>query len=123
MFQQATQNSARLLPVTLSTSANLTAWATLDGSGIVRILIINKDQTASGSVSVTLSGHGNGTLTKLLAPSYQSTTGVSLGGQTFDGSTDGTPVGTESNELVIPQNGVYTIQISPTSAALLTVSQ
>jgi hypothetical protein len=110
-----------LLPVSLNSSPNLTAWATLDNSGTVRILVINKDQSANGTVSVSLNGYGNATLTQLLASSYQATRGVTLAGQTFDGSTDGTLQGAESSQLVVPQNGVYAIQMSPTSAALLTV--
>ena len=49
LFQQATANHAKLLPVTLSTPANVKAWATLDNKGVVRVILINKDQTAEGS--------------------------------------------------------------------------
>jgi hypothetical protein len=121
VFQQATQNGAKLLPVTLTTSSNISVWATVDSSNTVRVLVINKDQSASGDVSITLTGFGNGTLSKLVAPSVSSKTGVTWAGQTFDGSSDGTIQGTESSTTVMPNSNVYTFSIAPTSAALLTV--
>jgi len=122
MFQEATQDGARLLPVTLSTSANLTAWATLDKNGNIRIAVFNKDKTAQGNVIVRVAGLGNATLKTLTAPSYTSTNGVRYGGQTFDGSSDGTIQGTLSTTTVTPSLGVYTFTIAPTSAALLTIN-
>jgi hypothetical protein len=122
VFQQATQDGAKLLPVTLTTSSNISVWATIDASNTVRVLVINKDQSASGNVSVTLTGFGNGTLSKLVAPSVSSKTGVTWAGQTFDGSTDGTIQGTASTTTVVPVANVYTFSITPTSAALLTIA-
>jgi hypothetical protein len=121
-FQQATAHSSRLLPVTLSTQANLKIWATIDSTGAVRIVLINKDLSAAGTVAITLTGYGNATVTRMVAASYQSTSGITIGGQTFDGSTDGTAQGTAYGEIVAPQNGIYTVAIGPASAALLTVS-
>jgi hypothetical protein len=121
LFAQAVQNKAQLLPVTLTTSANIKAWATIDGTQTIRLLLLNKDQNASGAVSIALSGYGNATVTRLMAPSYSSTTGVTLGGQTFDGSTDGTPQGTAYAETTQPANSVYTIAMPTVTAALITV--
>ena len=122
VFQQATQNKSKLLPVTLSTSSNISVWATVDASNTARVLVINKDESASGNINITLSGFGNGTLSRLAAPSVSSKTGVTWAGQTFDGSPDGTIQGTESSTTVVPNLNMYTFSISPTSAALLTVS-
>lgn len=121
LFQQATANGAKLLPVTLTTQANLKVWATLDSKGVVRVVLINKDQTAQGVVNISLSGLGSALVTRLIAPSYQSTSGVTIGGQTFDGSLDGTIQGTAQSEVVTPVGGVYSVAVSPTSAAVLTV--
>jgi hypothetical protein len=121
IFQEATQNGARLLPVTLSTSANLTAWATLDKDNNVRVAVFNKDKSAQGNVSVTVLGYGNATLKTLTAPSYTSTSGLLYGGQTFDGSTDGIIQGTLSSTAVTPLTGVYTFSVAHASAALLSV--
>lgn len=122
VFQQATQNGAKLLPVTLTTSSNISVWATIDATGAVRVLVINKDQSASGNVNIRLSGFGTGTLSRLLAPAVSSKTGVTWAGQTFDGSADGMIQGTASTTTVVPNSNVYTFSIAPTSAALLTVS-
>jgi hypothetical protein len=120
-FQQATANGARLLPVTLSTSANLKVWATVDKQGVVRVALLNKDESAEGDVVLTLPGYGSATLTRLRAPSYQATTGITLAGQTFDTSVDGTPQGIAYGEPVSPSGGTYTVAMPITSAAILTI--
>jgi hypothetical protein len=122
MFQEATQNGAKLLPVSTTTSANVSIWATIDAAGIVRVVVLNKDETNSGTVNITLAGYGSASLKTLTAATVTATTGVSYGGQTFDGSTDGTIQGTLSTPKVTPTSGVYTFTIAPTSAALLTVA-
>jgi len=119
LFQQATGNSAHLLPVTLSTQANLTAWATVDASGTPRLVMINKDESSTGTVDVTLSGYSHAQIFRLTAPSYQSTSGVTFAGQTFDGSTNGVIQGTQTIELIDGSNGVFQIPMPITSAALV----
>ncbi len=121
LFQQATANGARLLPVSLSTKANLKVWATVDSKGVVRVTLINKDKTAEGDVTISVPGFGAATLTRLIASSYKATKGVTLGGQTFDGSVDGAIHGNSSEESVTPAGGVYSVTLAPTSAALLTI--
>ena len=122
-FQAATGNSAQLLPVTLSTHANLKAWATVDASNTTRLAIINKDESNMGTVSVTLSGYSHAQIYRLTAPSYQSTSGVTFAGQTFDGSEDGTIQGTQTIETVNASNGVFQISMPVTSAALIVFSR
>jgi hypothetical protein len=61
----------------ITTSASVVCWATLDASGVLRVVVLNKDQSASGKVFITLSGnYGHGQLKLLSAPSASSTTGV-----------------------------------------------
>ena len=121
MFAQTVRNKAQLLPVSLTTHANIKAWATIDGTQTIRLLLLNKDESASGVITVSLPGYGQATVTRLMAPSYSSTTGVTLGGQTFDGSTDGTPRGTAYSEIAEPGSGVYTIATPSVSAALVII--
>lgn len=123
MFAQAVQNSAKLLPVSLTTSANIKAWATIDANHTIRLLILNKDLTASGPVSMSLAGYGQAAVTRLIAPSFSAITGVTLAGQTFDGSPDGKPQGIATSELAQPANGIYTIVVPSVSAALVTIQQ
>jgi len=118
-FQQVAANGAKLLPVTVT--SNLNVWATVDRARRVRIALINKDKTASVTATIDLSGYGIGTLTRLLASSYRAKTGITLGGQTFDGSKDGTLQGIPTRESVAPRGAIYWVPMPPTSAALLTV--
>ena len=123
-FAQATAHQGQLLPVTLNTSANLKAWATLDPTnGDVNIAIINKDITASGSVQLTVPGYKRGLVKRLLAPSFSAITGITIGGQTFDGSQDGKPVGTAYGEFTRSQNSIFEVSVGPTSAFLLTLKE
>ena len=121
-FQQAAPAGSKLLPVRLRTSADLKAWATIGPDKTVRVSLINKDRNTNGTVTINLGGYGAGTLARLIAPLYQSKTGVTFGGQTFDGSPDGTAQGTSAYEIVLPLDGIYSIQMPRASAALLTVS-
>lgn len=119
LFQAATGNGAHLLPVTLNTQANLTAWATTDASGTPRLALINKDENATGTIDITLSGYSHAQIYRLSAPSYLSTSGVTFAGQTFDGSTDGTIQGTQTTESVDASSGAFQISMPVTSAALV----
>ena len=123
LFQQAATNGAQLLPVSVQTNANLKVWATEDQTGTVHVVIINKDETFSGNVSISLPGYGPAQETDLVAPGYQANSGVTFGGQTFDGSIDGTLQGTPDVETVNPSNGAYVVPVQPVSAVLLTLSQ
>jgi hypothetical protein len=123
MFAQTAQNGAQLLPVTLTTTANIKAWATIDANHTIRLLLLNKDLTASGPITIALAGYGQATVTRLIAPSYTSITGVTLAGQTFDGSPDGTPQGIATSEAAQPSGGIFTITVPSVSAALVTIQQ
>jgi hypothetical protein len=118
-FQAATGHGSRLLPVTLSTQANLKAWATIDASGTTRLVLLNKDENSTGSVDVTLSGYHHAQIYRLTAPSYQSTSGVTFAGQTFDGSANGVIQGTQMIESVDASDGVFEVPMPVTSGALV----
>jgi hypothetical protein len=118
-LQSAIGHDAHLLPVKLETSANLKAWATVDGVGTPRLAIINKDENSAGTADITLGGYSHAQVYRLSAPTYQSTSGVTFAGQTFDGSTDGVIQGTQTIESVDVSNGVFQIPMPITSAALV----
>jgi hypothetical protein len=121
-FQQAAVSESRLLPVSLSTSVNLKVWSTVDAAGTVRVVVINKDGLASGPVSIQIAGRGSGTLRRLQAPALEAHSGITLGGQTFDGSPDGTLQGPAVSDLVLPSaDGFYSFSMARVSAALLEV--
>jgi len=123
MFAQAAGNGAQLLPVTTLTNANLDAWATVDASGVVHLILINKDESASGSVQFSVPGYANGTAYPLTASSYTATTGVRYAGQTFDGSTDGSIQGTLSTTALTATNGTFSVTVPAVSAMLINLTQ
>lgn len=118
-FQAATGNGAHLLPVTLNTHANLSAWATLDAADTLRLVLINKSENSTGTVNVAISGYRHARIYRLTAPSYRSTSGVTFAGQTFDGSRDGTIHGRQVTESVDVSNGEVQVPMPITSAALV----
>ena len=122
-FRLATAHKCALLPVTTKSGPNLKVWATIDQNEIVHVVIINKDKSFAGDVVISVVGYGDGQVLRLVAPRYQSPTGVSFGSQTFDGSIDGTPAGAAASELVEVSNGNYRIPVQPTSAVLLKLSR
>jgi Glycosyl hydrolase family 79 C-terminal beta domain len=123
LFNQATANSARLLPVNTNTLGNIKVWATLDAQQVVRVVLLNKDTVLGGKARIQLSSvRTTGVLTRLSAPTVNATNGVTLAGQTFDGTVDGLPLGPYTSEQVMPQNGSYSLDLPPASAALLTLN-
>lgn len=123
-FAEAAGNRAEMLPISLASDVNVKAWATRDpDTNRISLALINKDPTASGPVRVTIPGYAIGEVKRMLAPSYQAQQGITLGGQTFDGSQDGRPVGTEYRELIEAQDGTFNIAVGPTSAVLLTLNR
>jgi len=118
-FQAATGNGARVLPVNVTTHANLKAWATVDASGIPRLVIVNKDESSSGIVDVAVSGYSRASVLRLSAPSYKSTKGITFAGQTLDGSADGMLRGEKRVETIVASGGVFRIPMSIVGAALV----
>jgi hypothetical protein len=121
MFARAFPPGARLLAVN-APSGPVKVWATQGADGTIRVVVINKDPVAAHTVALELPGALSGaTLEPLQAPTVASTTGVTLGGQTFaDPTTTGTFPAPESVASLYPTLGAYSIDLPPASAALLT---
>ena len=121
MFTRGFPAGARRLKVG-SAGGPVKVWATEDGSGTVRVTVINKDTSNAHTVVVSVPGPARtASLETLQAPSVSSTSGVTLGGQTFgDETTTGTLPGPPQTTPVAPGPGGYTIQVPAASAALLT---
>jgi hypothetical protein len=119
LFSEAAGNSARIMPASTLTNSNLKVWATVDDTGAAHLVIINKEQATSGIVQVTMPGYSTGSVVRLQASDYLATSGVTIGGQTFDGSQDGTLQGSSVLEEVNSVNGVWNISVNPMSAVLV----
>jgi hypothetical protein len=122
LFEEATTSSGALLSVNLTTQANLKVWALKGEDGHVRIVVINKDATNAGPVKLTIPAYFTGTVVRLLAPSLNSETNVTLGGQTYDGSPDGKMSGEATTESITAQDGSFTLTMPALSGALVTLS-
>lgn len=123
LFAKATGNQARLLPVSSRSKGNVKVWATVDQRNIVRIVAINKDISAKGNARIKLSSpRSPASLVRLLGSTISSSQKITLGGQTFYGTTNGKPVGKYTSTAVTPNQGTtYTFSLPPASAALLTI--
>jgi hypothetical protein len=122
MFAQAFPPGARLLPVS-APSGLLKVWATQGSDGIVRVTLINKDPATEHDVQLVVPGSTTpGSLETLTAPSVSSTSGVTIGGQTFgDETTTGDLPGAPNAAPVTPFSGAYSIPLAPGTAAMLTI--
>jgi hypothetical protein len=125
MFAQAFPPGARLLQTSGpgGTGSPVKVWATQGADGAVRVTLINKDPAAEHDVQLSVAGATTpGALETLQAPSVSSTSGVSLGGQTFgDETTTGTLPGAPATTPVAPVAGTYTVPLAAGSAAMLTI--
>lgn len=105
--------------VTAGTSSSVDAFDLIDSSGAERAVVINRDTTNSGNVNFTpTKSYTNATCYTLTAPSYSSTTGVTIHGQTYDGSTDGRILGTYTTSTITPSSGVYSIPLAVAQAQI-----
>jgi Glycosyl hydrolase family 79 C-terminal beta domain len=122
LFAQAAPAGSRLLRITGKGTSALTAWATRAPDGHVRVVLINRGSGARTAVVRIPSASGPATLERLQAPSLASTTGVTLGGQSFGASTStGLLAGTSTDtEVQRGGSGAYTVSVPGDSAALLT---
>lgn len=123
LFQAATGNGAHLLPVSVHTHANVKAWATLDKSGVLRLVLINKDENLAGSVNIALHGFKHANVFRLKAPNYLATSGITFAGQTFDHSADGSLQGKQTPEWISAPDGDFHFEMPITSAALIVMSK
>ena len=122
MFSLGTAQKGQLIPVTVQATGRLRAFASLGSDGAVRVVVVNEDATATGKLTISLSkAHGVARLSRLTAPMLSSKTGLVFEAQTFDGSTDGKPVGTRTRNTVTPTGTSYAFGLPPQSAAALVI--
>lgn len=112
----ATPVTATVAPAT----PTLHAWASLGPDGKTRLALLSLDAATGGTVTVQAPSASGATLTRLHAPAADAKSGLTLGGQTWDASTDGTPQGTTAAEPVIFDQGSATIALPPLDAVVVT---
>lgn len=122
MFMQATQDSARLVNLTLTNrnGRNVKAWATIDAQHIVRVVLINKDRSFTGPIELALKDYAAPASYALMAPEFNAASGISYAGQSFDNTPDGNPVGKLSTPpLPATAPGHYSYSFGDVGAVLL----
>jgi hypothetical protein len=122
LFSRATSHQGRLVPVTVTGTFQVRAWATVGSDGHTRVAVVNEDFGQTAQVSLTIPSHVTpGTQWQLTAPSMSETTNIHLGAQTFQGSTDGLPLGSSAGDVVRTQQGAYRVTLTPGSATVIDV--
>ena len=84
-------------------------------------MVLRRGAGDPADLDLQLPGRGPAHVARLQASSLDARTGVSLGGSTFDGSTDGRPRGTAGTERVDPAGGTYRLRLPAASGALVTL--
>lgn len=124
-FARAVQNNATLIPATVKSinNGNVKVWATVDASNTIHVAVLEKDLSGEAAITVQMPAGitSRGRLISMTAASATATNGITFGGQTFDGSTDGLPIGKASSSSVYPQGGRYTFNVPAPGAAILEI--
>ncbi len=119
MFAEAFPPGARPLPVS-APNTPLKIWATQTPDGHIRVELINKDPVNAYDVQVQVPNANLASLNYLQAPSVSSTSGVTLGGQSFGSSTTTGTLPPQQTSTALAVAGVYTVHVPVASAVLLT---
>jgi hypothetical protein len=120
MFAQAAPPGARLVAATTTNAQGITVWATRGRRGRTRVLLINEG-IGRRTVAVGSASGRPATLELLRAPSLTSTSGVTLGGQSFgDRTATGRLAGRSHAAELTASGGRYVFTLPAESAALVT---
>ena len=120
MFAQAAPPGSRLIATTITNAQGVKVWATRGRQGHTRIVLINESLDRR-TIAVNAAGSRSATLERLRAPALTSTTGVTLGGQSFGTrTTTGRLAGRAHITHLTARRGRYTFTLPAESAALVT---
>jgi hypothetical protein len=122
MFAKAVPPGARLVALSKSGTAPTQVWATRAPDGTIRVVVMNlasQPQSVAVNAGASL---GRGKLERLEGSSLTTTSGVTLGGQTFGSeTTTGRLRGRPRIFTVRPRGHDYLVSMPPLSAAMLTI--
>lgn len=115
-FHQAAPNGS-VVKTSVSSPNNVVAHSVLDNSGVLHVVVINKDQTNPATVAIdTGRPYLSGSEMTMQASSAAATTGVTLGGSSV--AADGSWTG-QTQPLAV-SNGSTTVSVAPSSAVIMT---
>jgi hypothetical protein len=121
LYMASHMGPGRFLPVALSTTANVTAYAVRGDDGRTRLAIVEKDDMAAGPVHVTVrSGREEGAarVVHLTGTSLASAQGVAIQGEKVDASGH---LPRRPADRVRAEEGVLSLDIASGSAAIVTL--
>jgi hypothetical protein len=121
MFTRAAPPGSRLLPAAFHAPNTLRIWATRGRDHRVRIVLINDSRRRPVTVAVRSPGAGTATGQRLRAAHASSTSGVSLGGQSFTPATAGRLAGAARTFTLGAIQRRFVVRLPAASATLLTV--
>jgi hypothetical protein len=109
----------RLAPVSVSPStARIHGFATIGDDGATRVLLL--DLGGSGATLALSAGASTrAELTRLSAPAVDASTGLVLGGLTWDGSQDGHARGAPQTQALVRQDATWLVPLGAYDAALV----
>jgi Glycosyl hydrolase family 79 C-terminal beta domain len=102
----------------LSRPADIGAWAVRVGRNTLHVLLIDSSRRAE-RVSLRLPATAMAAVQRLLAPSADARSGVTLGGRAL--GADGRWQGVSAHQTVAPRGGAYAVTVRGMSAALVSV--
>jgi len=122
MFAQAAPAGSRLIATTITNAQGVTAWATRGREGRTRVVLINESLDRRTIALDATAGVHPATLERLRAPRLSSTSGVTLGGQSFGADTKtGRLAGRTTVAKLGASHGRYEFTLPAESAALVTL--
>jgi hypothetical protein len=123
MFAQAAPPGSQLLKLGTATPPGVKVWATRAGDGVIHVVVINKRLAKSQFLRLRIRGaRAAAEVEQLRAPSVRSTTGVTIGGQTFGAATaTGVLAGPAAHRTVTSSGAGYPLTVPPASATMLTI--
>jgi len=120
MFAQAAPAGSRLIATTTTNAQGITVWATRGREGRTRVVLINESLDRR-TIALSSGGERTATLERLRAPRLESTSGVTLGGQSFGTrTTTGRLAGRSSVAELSASKGRNVFTLPAESAALVT---
>ena len=121
MFAQAARPGSRLTATTITNAEGVKVWATRGREGVTRVVLINETLDRR-TIAVPAGGARPATLERLRGPRLASTSGVTLGGQSFGTeTTTGRLAGRSRIAGLTAGHGRYEFTLPAESAALLTL--
>jgi hypothetical protein len=124
LFTEAAPPGSRLLPVSTPSDPDIRVRAAVTPNGLVHVVLINDSLTTDQMITLRApagTGKKPAILERLTAPGgATATSGVTLAGQSFgDETTTGTLNGPFRAAHLTPANGVYTVDLPASSAAMV----